>query len=283
MYNIIDQASFSAFQSPFPSKVFFKLITRQGLGMSGDNKVYVQLGRDDKIISTHLLTSNLDHPDRIIPMIKIRRDASSNAVRFRMTLMSSTSNTKWRDNTYYYFDGNSLPDSGLNDYFKNNNAITTRKITFRKTHTNTNSISIISGPRAATLIAFHYELFGTSNDLYYGIKTTNSTSDTNWVYSDQFTPLSEFIAYVNLRTGQGMVGLTPFTLETRTQKVLLANFSKTSTFVTTFTAFNHLVAPSITTAITTSTHTGSNYLHVFTCQNVIDNNLIVFHNFLAKL
>jgi hypothetical protein len=197
--------------------------------------------------------------------------------------MKSTSNTKWVNNTYYYFDGNSLPDSGLNDYFKNNNSITTRKITFRKTHTNTSSVSFISGPRTTQLHTFHYELFGTSNDLYYGIMTTNNSSDTNWVYSDQFTPLSSFIAYVNLRTGEGMVGSTPFTLTSRTQKVFIASFSKTSGSTTTFTAFNHFIAPNLSTPVIDNAHITTNYLHVFTCQNVVDNSLIVFNNFSAKL
>ena len=258
------------------SNIFFRLISVKKYG-STSKSYHLQIG-DGKEIRTLTPNNIFNAPDdEITPYL----DSSSN---YDVSIRRITPDL-WFSDSYYQFDGNSVTNSTLNTYyFSTNSLVSTRKLLLRKSHTGGNSVTFRSAVVGPTSIIMQYEIT-TNVNIYIGIVTDSVNSGTGqWEYSQSFTDPNTMIAYVNLTTLQAVIGPTSgtplsFSFTSNSIKILDTNFSKTGDTAS-FTKFNHYSAPAINKSVQTIGHSGSGgYRYVITCQNVTDNNIIMFNTY----
>jgi hypothetical protein len=269
---------------PTTSSMFMRIISSKEFG-DVNTRYSIQMGWDDQVVATLSSVANETVRDRCFPFICFNNQSIS-PIQCKGTIKyhDVMDNSRWLSNSYYTFDS-TTNNSALNDYFRNNNQITTRKIKFMKSHSGS-SVTFRSPINNANTIFMQYELYS-NTDVYFGIVTDVNPANTgSWEYSQSYTDPSTMIAYVNLNTRQAVVGpntIPPlsYTFENRNIKVLAVSFTKSSTTAN-FQAFNHHIAPVITKGVTTPGHTSGGYRYVITCNNVTDDNIIVFNNFTAS-
>jgi hypothetical protein len=256
------------------SNIFIRLISEKKFGLS--TKTYnLQIG-DGKEMRTYSNPTVFIGPDaEITPYLD---SANNNDITIRRITPDL-----WFSDSFYQFDGNSVVNSVLNNYFLSNSQTTTRKLLLRKSHVGS-SVTFRSSVLNLINIIMQYEI--TSNvDIYVGIVTdTLNGGSGNWEYLTTFTDPNTMIAYVNLTTLQAVIGATTgtplsYSFSSNKMKIIDLVASK-STDTANFTKFDHYIAPSISKSVQTGGHGGGRgYRYVITCQNVTDNNIIMFNTY----
>lgn len=256
--------------------LIFRVISAKKFGVNATN-YYYQIG-DGKEVRTLYNSTQISTPDGLfIPVI------SANMKDVSLTRMAPQNLNKWFSDYSFVFNSTTPTINSVNTYyFYGNSQFSTKKLLLQKSHTG-NSVTFRSAILAPSLFTMQYEILD-NQDIYFGIMTDTGQQGTGqWEYSQSYTDPSTMIAYVNLSSLQSSIrpNSNPYIISFTSNdiKVLHVEFTKSLT-TTTFLRFNHFVAPAINEAVTTSGHTGTmGYRYVITCQNVTNDNVIMFNTF----